>query len=570
MSSKEIVQNSVGISLQHKAKAIEEIETLLLNTKREGVEKVVDWMRQNNFYSVPASVNDHNSYTGGLLAHSLNVVTLALKTWESDIRKNKYTSSQVPQDSVVIASILHDICKCFTYVYVDGRWVRDDEQYLRGHGSRSVEIVVNEIGFPITEHEAIAIRYHDKTIDIDYGRDAESKAECDRRYKSELLLNVVYHADTVSHYDEYDAQQGGYYCPLHYIEDPATYIVNIGSPKPFAINRVADKVSGFSCVGLGDICLESVVRKDCAKGFSHKGKDTIVSQEIGGAMGNVMCNMAYMGWQAYPIALLDTTSTSAKIISDLERFGVDTRLVSSSNEGKTYIKQYSHYYDSCGNHEAVYGRIKIHSKKLDASGTPQMHISYKQVSSKGNAVANILSKIDFVPDVFFFDCVKPGHRMIAEAIRAKGALICFEPTKRHEKWEKTRECAAASDIVKVSRNDIFNIEDFVEDTSAKLVVQTLDSDGVRFNLFGQGWEYVPAVANDYRVDPTGAGDITTAMFLTKLAALDCLKVTKFTTDKVRQALSEAMVYAAYSISFLGSKAMWYADPECSIVACDND
>ena len=130
----------------------------MIDTKREGINNVVSWIQDNNFYYMPASNDNHNSFRGGLLSHSLNVAHIALKAWESDIKKNKYTIDEVPHDSVVIASLLHDICKCLVYSYNGKRWIKDSKQYDRGHGTRSVEIITKEIGFHLTKQEIIAIK----------------------------------------------------------------------------------------------------------------------------------------------------------------------------------------------------------------------------------------------------------------------------------------------------------------------------------------------------------------------------------------------------------------------------
>ena len=563
MVNKNTIQEPVGISDHYKQNAIKDIETLLIDTKREGINNVVSWIQDNNFYYMPASNDNHNSFRGGLLSHSLNVAHIALKAWESDIKKNKYTIDEVPHDSVVIASLLHDICKCLVYSYNGKRWIKDIKQYDRGHGTRSVEIITKEIGFHLTKQEIIAIKYHDKSIDIDYTRDPDFKSKCDEFYAVEPLLKLVHRADNVSHSDENEAQRGGYFCPLHYIENPVSPIIVAGKePKPFELDYIADSVNNFSCVGLGDICLDTVIRKDCAKEFSHKGKDTIILQEVGGGMANVMCNMSYLGWNAYPIALLDYSKVSKKIKEDLERFGVNNKLVAICDDGKAYIKQYVHYYDKSGNHEGKYGQIKVHAGKLDSAGNAQLHISYRQISSRGNTVDNILSQIDFVPNVFFFDSVNTGHRMIAKEMHNRGALVYFEPTNRNDKKEDIIKCTTLSHIIKVSDNDFPNIEDFVENMSDKLVIQTLGVNGCRFNLFNHGWVNISSVANDYVIDSIGAGDITTSVFLSKLAKSGCLSADLFTTEKVFQSLSEAMVYASYSVSFLGAKSMWYADPNC--------
>ena len=52
---------------------IEEFENLLLSTKREGVEALLEFVRKSDFYTAPASTRFHSCHEGGLLEHSLNV-----------------------------------------------------------------------------------------------------------------------------------------------------------------------------------------------------------------------------------------------------------------------------------------------------------------------------------------------------------------------------------------------------------------------------------------------------------------------------------------------------------------
>ena len=46
---------------------------LLRSTKREGIEKLIDFLEKTDFFTAPASTRFHSSYEGGLLQHSLNV-----------------------------------------------------------------------------------------------------------------------------------------------------------------------------------------------------------------------------------------------------------------------------------------------------------------------------------------------------------------------------------------------------------------------------------------------------------------------------------------------------------------
>ena len=52
------------------------------------------------------------------------------------------------------------------------------------------------------------------------------------------------------------------------------------------------------CVGAGLISLDVLIRE---------GRKIPVSYYVGGTCGNVMMILSYLGWDAYPIARLDST-----------------------------------------------------------------------------------------------------------------------------------------------------------------------------------------------------------------------------------------------------------------------
>ena len=80
------------------------IEELLLSTKREGIEKLIEHMNEFGFYKAPCSGQHHLSKEGGLVEHSLNVCEVAFKLTES-------LHVNLPRESVIICALLHDIGK---------------------------------------------------------------------------------------------------------------------------------------------------------------------------------------------------------------------------------------------------------------------------------------------------------------------------------------------------------------------------------------------------------------------------------------------------------------------------
>ena len=133
---------------------------LLRSTNRGGIENLIDFLDRTDFFTAPASTRFHNSFEGGLLAHSLNVYT-ALK---------KLVGSEWPEDTIILVSLLHDICKVNMYK-VDyrnkkdetGTWVKEpyyttDDLMPLGHGEKSVMLISEFI--KLTKEELYAIRWH--------------------------------------------------------------------------------------------------------------------------------------------------------------------------------------------------------------------------------------------------------------------------------------------------------------------------------------------------------------------------------------------------------------------------
>lgn len=77
---------------------------LLRSTKREGMEELIKEMDEMGFFTQPASTNHHLNYEGGLLEHSLNV-------YENAKTLNESLKAGIEEDSIIIASILHDLGK---------------------------------------------------------------------------------------------------------------------------------------------------------------------------------------------------------------------------------------------------------------------------------------------------------------------------------------------------------------------------------------------------------------------------------------------------------------------------
>ena len=150
----------------------QEFEALLRSTGREGIEYVIEDLEKDGFFEAPASSGHHLNIQGGLCQHSLNVCKAGLMIWEG--LKTLYPSgvNNVKRKNVIIATLLHDVCKTDIYKRTVkkrknklGQW-EDSEGYRvsykdfpRGHGEKSVIMLLCS-GLELHDDEMLAIRWH--------------------------------------------------------------------------------------------------------------------------------------------------------------------------------------------------------------------------------------------------------------------------------------------------------------------------------------------------------------------------------------------------------------------------
>lgn len=127
-----------------------EIKELLMSTKREGMEKLIEALEKYNFFEMPASTKFHGNYEGGLIEHSMSVY----KLFKQLIDKFKL---ELKEDSIIICSILHDVCKANQYIKNGNNWVWNS-QNSKGHAILSLQRIKQYI--KLTDEEEIIIKFH--------------------------------------------------------------------------------------------------------------------------------------------------------------------------------------------------------------------------------------------------------------------------------------------------------------------------------------------------------------------------------------------------------------------------
>lgn len=145
---------------------------MLKSTEREGVDYVIEEIERLGFFDAPASANHHLNVEGGLTQHSLNVAKAALAVWEAMKPLEPTLDKEITRDSIIIAALLHDVCKADIYrrsvkkkKNALGQW-EDSEGYKltyknfpMGHGEKSLVVVLCS-GLELSDAEMLAIRWH--------------------------------------------------------------------------------------------------------------------------------------------------------------------------------------------------------------------------------------------------------------------------------------------------------------------------------------------------------------------------------------------------------------------------
>ena len=137
------------------------------NIKREGADKLLEWLEGTDFFTAPASTKFHSNIEGGLCAHSVNVYKRFLSLVKQEYGEN--FEEKITRESIAIIALLHDLCKTNYYVVdyrnvkVDGEWIKQPYYTVKdnlpyGHGEKSVYMIG---GFMrLTRQEAMAINWH--------------------------------------------------------------------------------------------------------------------------------------------------------------------------------------------------------------------------------------------------------------------------------------------------------------------------------------------------------------------------------------------------------------------------
>ena len=288
------------------------------------------------------------------------------------------------------------------------------------------------------------------------------------------------------------------------------------------------------CVGAGLVSLDILIRD---------GARFPIGYYVGGTCGNVMMILAHMGWDTYPIARLDGSKDTTRILEDMEKYGVHTAFILKDDEGKTPVIVQRNFMTKDG--------FMIH-KFESRNSNGRFFLDFKPLTIK--QADTILEYIDFTPKVFYFDKVAPATLKLANAFKEKGAVVFFEPSSKGGNVKAFEQCVEVADIVKFSEQRIKDYHQF-DNLGDKLIIQTQGANGLSFRL-NSDWIHLESIANDNVLDTSGAGDWTAAALINELYRDKGVnRVERFSKAKLEAALNEAQQVGAKSCSYEGARGM---------------
>lgn len=139
-----------------------QIMTLLSATGRKGIDEMIGWLIAEGFFESPASTRFHGVEKGDLAKHSLGVYRWLTKLNGQLTPHTNYGAITLPvkEENLVIAALLHDVCKVGAYLANPGgktayKWNRAQPG---GHALLSLVRIAQHI--KLEQIEELMIMFH--------------------------------------------------------------------------------------------------------------------------------------------------------------------------------------------------------------------------------------------------------------------------------------------------------------------------------------------------------------------------------------------------------------------------
>ncbi len=167
------------------------------NVKRDGADKLLEYLNNSDFFTAPASARFHLAEEGGLCRHSINVYKRLVQAVQAEYGADQ---TEFSAETLAVCGLLHDVCKVNFYsvdyrnskengVWVKVPYYRVEEKFPYGHGEKSVFIVSQYMR--LTAEEAMAINWHMGGFDDRVKGGSYSLSEAMAKYKLVLLMHIA-------------------------------------------------------------------------------------------------------------------------------------------------------------------------------------------------------------------------------------------------------------------------------------------------------------------------------------------------------------------------------------------
>jgi fructokinase len=295
------------------------------------------------------------------------------------------------------------------------------------------------------------------------------------------------------------------------------------------------------CIGTGFMALDIVVNGD---------RTVPPRLWAGGSCGNVMIILSSLGWKSFPVARLGRDAAAERIVAELKKFNVLLDFVQFDEKAGTpvIIEQIKKGADGTVFHR--FFRICPYCGKW-LPGYRTIPLKMAQ-SLKGS-----LPKAES----FYFDRATPGTLELAQASRAHGALVVFEPPSAKDE-KLFQRAIRLSHIVKYSNENIDDLRELASATGPLLIVQTMGDQGIRYKLRGLNdpwstWKMIEAFSVKRLKDAAGSGDWCTAGIIHLLGRGGAARLENIEEDEVVNALKFGQALAALNCCFEGARGGMY-------------
>lgn len=259
-----------------------------------------------------------------------------------------------------------------------------------------------------------------------------------------------------------------------------------------------------------------------------------VGRQAGGTAANVAAILAFLGWQSALAGQVGDDPAGDELISDLTHAGVDVDQIRIAPQ--TLTPRLVHDVRPDG-HFFIYKCPECDSRFPRSRPVTVDH-------------AAACAQVRPAPTAFFFDRANAGTLLLAEHYERAGSVIVFEPSVPANAELLGRAAAVAHVIKHSDDRSVGGLDDLhVKPRTGQLRIVTHGAEGLELRVGRRRGRRFPALAT-LAVDTGGAGDWTTAGFLTK-----AVRHGQLDRNRLDDALRFGQALAAISCATIGSRGL---------------